>query len=421
VFARVLACSVHALKSMSAIQQLLQRWGFVKLDHYGLALTPEGRISSTRPEILQDASGQRIVGWCDDDLAMAELSPWDPTGLGAARAAKPVAPKPGPAEVRAAASPPLAAVRELVGVAPTPGYPQVITEASVMERAAAAASAAVMVEPVAGGPVVDEDDWEWTIALARARTAVDEVASTARPASPRRGAPSASGTPSAPSAPGTMKPATSARATSRPATPVPRATSSVTSELAGQRTRPIATVATRDPAASGEWPKTETIGTIDYERDRSADPTAILYAAPPARTEVPAASTTPTTPTLFPSSPALPTRAARPTPPPPVPRPATSPVTVIPVPTLPTVQAQTGRFEPVVRSAAEAEAASLKRIAKGTGPQAPRAPSRVASSMTDDTEPNLAIGDRTTPGMAIPLAARAVELPSVKRRAAQRG
>jgi hypothetical protein len=40
--------------------------------------------------------------------------------------------------------------------------------------------------------------------------------------------------------------------------------------------------------------------------------------------------------------------------------------------------------------------------------------------MSDDTEPNLRVGDRTKPGIAMPAAARAVQLPSVKRRMAMR-
>jgi hypothetical protein len=36
--------------------------------------------------------------------------------------------------------------------------------------------------------------------------------------------------------------------------------------------------------------------------------------------------------------------------------------------------------------------------------------------MHDDTEPNVSVGDQTMPGIALPQAARMVELPSIKRR-----
>ncbi|MBC7973836.1 MAG: hypothetical protein H7138_02540, partial [Myxococcales bacterium] len=62
---------------MGAIQHLLQRLGFVKLGRFGLELTPDGRILSTRPAVLTDGAGGRIVGWEDQDLAAAELPRWE--------------------------------------------------------------------------------------------------------------------------------------------------------------------------------------------------------------------------------------------------------------------------------------------------------------------------------------------------------
>jgi hypothetical protein len=141
---------VHNLAVMPAIQHLLQRWGFVKLSRYGLALTPEGRILSMRPAVLDDGTGARVVGWQDGDPAVAELGAWEP--------AKAV-------DVRGVASqvamPPAAA----------PGAAAQSTTVPI------SASAGVMAVPVAPEPMVDEDDWEWTIALARARAAAEEVES----------------------------------------------------------------------------------------------------------------------------------------------------------------------------------------------------------------------------------------------------
>lgn len=89
------------------------------------------------------------------------------------------------------------------------------------------------------------------------------------------------------------------------------------------------------------------------------------------------------------------------------------PATVIPVPTLPSVHT-TGviRLEPVVRTA-QVPPASPNRFPKGTAAVGPRTGSRAA--LSDDTDPNVSVGDRTTPGIAMPSAARVVALPSIKR------
>ena len=294
---------------MPSLQGLLQRWGFVKLRRYGLELTPDGRVRSTRPAVLDDGAGGRIVGWCDGDVAIWKFSSWR---------GEPVAP----------------AAAALPTPAPVP--------------------AAVMPVDVAAEPTVDEDDWEWTIALARARVAVDDTEAA-------------------------LSPPPVARAAERP-------TPSRTAEL---------------------------IGAIDPDDDSRV----------PTRPAVPIASP--------------------PSPPPALAMPrATTPSTVIPVPALPTTMAAgLSRMEPVVRS--QVPAASASRFAKGTGPVDPPVTSRPAATLVEDTIPNLSIGDRTTPGVApapppraadavkpleppvgdrtkpgiaLPRAARAVELPSIKRR-----
>jgi len=351
---------------MPSIQALLQRWGFVKLRSYGLELTSDGRILSTRPAVLlDDGTGKPVVGWHDGDVAIWKLSPWSEQS-----AAPPALPDISAGS--AAIAPPVAA--------PVPAGP----------------SARVMRVEVAGEPVVDEDDWEWTIALARARVAVEETESARPPPLARR----------------------------EPAFRAP------------ERPTPRPTAATKDPAASGEWPKTETIGAIDYEDYRIATRPAI---------EIP--------------------RARPPTPAPPIAIPrTTTPSTVIPVPALPVANAShLSRMEPVVRShAASADA----RFAKGTGPVDPpsdppcdpaeleRPQRRRPAMVVEDTIPDLSVGDRTTPGIALPVtrralgtagesarvdqtvmpaagdrtrpgialppAARTVQLPSIKRRTAPR-
>jgi hypothetical protein len=157
----------------------------------------------------------------------------------------------------------------------------------------------------------------------------------------------------------------------------------------------MAAVTLKDASSSSAaWPKTEPVGAIDYA-DYSRVTTTPVVSIPRATPEP-----------LTPRAPATLPRTA-------------APGTVIPVPTLPTMQhpGGAGRLEPVVRTPTPA---SLRRFAKGTGPVDPTATSRDLAPMSDDTEPNISVGDRTTPGIALPMIARAVQLPSVKRRTATR-
>ena len=134
---------MHGRPPMPAIDNLLKRLGFVKLARYGLVLTPEGRIMSLRPAVLEDGLGGKIVGWPDGDLAAMELEKWEP--------ARPAA-KPAVATRLAVAPPPI----------PLPKPP--------VMAPVAPAPVAVVAQP----PQVEEDDWEWEIALARARVAAEE-------------------------------------------------------------------------------------------------------------------------------------------------------------------------------------------------------------------------------------------------------
>lgn len=140
---------------MRAIETLMKRLGLVKLSDYGLVLTPEGRVMSMRPVVLDDGFGGKIVGWQDSDLATAELEPWPapcaPMPRPAAVAAPPMPSLPGPATIAASAAPPVA--------------PPASTVTPVVPPAPA---------PVVAAPP-EEDDWEWTIAMARARAAADET------------------------------------------------------------------------------------------------------------------------------------------------------------------------------------------------------------------------------------------------------
>ena len=56
-----LACRVQLALRM-AISRLLARLGFVRIGRFGLVLTPDDRILSTRPAVLDDGLGGKIVG-----------------------------------------------------------------------------------------------------------------------------------------------------------------------------------------------------------------------------------------------------------------------------------------------------------------------------------------------------------------------
>ncbi|MGE0867145.1 MAG: hypothetical protein AB7P03_01190 [Kofleriaceae bacterium] len=181
----------------------------MRLSQYGLTLTPENRILSLRPTVLTDGLGARIVGWEDGDLAAMELERWAPDGAsqpaGPRRTAPPlpavmpsatppvafasvapVAPVAvAPVASPAASAPPVrvvAAPRPLPGLPPideatptAPMAPVVAMPQPVMPRVVAAPLPRIVAEPPVQAPVVapdanvEEDDWEWTIALARAR------------------------------------------------------------------------------------------------------------------------------------------------------------------------------------------------------------------------------------------------------------
>ena len=157
---------------MGAIHNLLERLGYVKLGRYGLLLTPDGRILSQRPSVLDDGGGNKIVGWQESDLAAMELEKWEP---------------PRPARKKATA------IRVAVATAPTipaPARPMLPQVAAVVAPAVKLPGmTAPVVAPVVAAPVAaptvparvdaadepEDDDWEWTIAVARARAAAEEA------------------------------------------------------------------------------------------------------------------------------------------------------------------------------------------------------------------------------------------------------
>ena len=124
---------------MPLIRQFLQKFGYVKLADFGLLLDADERIVSVQESSLIDASGRRVVGWRVSDLGPADLPTW-----------------PGPA---------------------SPGVATLAANASsrVLPAHTAAPAVAHAVAHVCETP--DEDEWEWTIALARAQHRPNQAAS----------------------------------------------------------------------------------------------------------------------------------------------------------------------------------------------------------------------------------------------------
>ena len=221
----------------------MKRLGFVKLSRYGLVLTPEDRIMTLRPEILDDGMGGRIVGWLDRDLAAAELAKWEPM-------------KPAPAKAVAAR------------VASVPATPRVMVIPPPIP--------AVLVPPMPVAPVVEpeEDEWEWTIALARARAAVEDVAVAAQVAA---------------------TPAPMPRRTRQDTVPPPP----VSEPIGPKKPQPLPAVTlaapVRDPLDSDDWPKTEPLGAIDYEdyTNPTSEIVRVVQRANMMRSAIPAPKATP--------------------------------------------------------------------------------------------------------------------------------
>jgi hypothetical protein len=327
---------------MPAIDSLMKRLGFVKLAHYGLVLTPEGRILSMRPAVLDDGLGGRLVGWQDGDLAAMELEKWEP-----ARPAPTAA-----AATRVAATPPK---RPPVPARPVPVVASIVP-----------APAIVRAPMVAAAPVVEEDDWEWTIAMARARAAAEESELAAAAAA---------------------QPLRRARAETVPP-PVARA------KLIAAKTLPMALVSgdqTQTKVTKVDpdgFPKTEPLGEIDYNdyTNPMTDVVRVIRRAQAPRVVLAAKATPPAAaPVVRPFA-----------------RPSSAPVTVIPIPRLPSMK-NTGatRIEPVVRAAMPTPLppAAPRRFARGTGPQ----PTETVSSAVPSED--------TVPSFVLP----PVPLPSIKR------
>ncbi len=173
---------------MGAIDNFLRRFGFAKLDRYGLILTPDDRVISMRPAVLDDGLGGKIVGWLEGDLAAMELEHWGapkkatakriaaPAGLHklppAPPAARTIAPA-APATPAPDTSPAAYASTLMPPSRPLPGVAPAAAPVAAPTPIPAAAPAPAPEVAAAGEP--GEDEWEWEIAMARARAAAEDV------------------------------------------------------------------------------------------------------------------------------------------------------------------------------------------------------------------------------------------------------
>ena len=412
---------------MPAIHSMTKRLGFVRLRDFGLVLTPEGRILSIRPAVLDDGLGGRIVGWQDDDLAAMELDRW--SELGRAMAQKPAA-------LPAVARP--VAVRPIAPLTVKPPIPVSIKPPTPQKPVA-----------VASEPVVEEDDWEWTIAIARARAAAEEVelaaAAAQRPSHRRMRA-------------DTVPPPTGGRPMHpTPARPVPAAAMAM-AKSASEAASSAVKATEADPIKRDSWESTQPLSEFDVSdytsptnqilrvvKTKESVPTiatpsafvqsdtiveaptpSIARTTPYAKIAEPIGKTTPIAKVADPIAAARkPPPLGIPTPPQPLPvvkpiavKPIAvapnrtfargiSPVTVIPIPKMPRVEAS--RIAPVVRRTGPSPVVPIppaqpRRFAKGTGPVLPSTAS--ANKIGDETTPNLSVGDKTLPSLLLPSVSR---------------
>ena len=329
---------------MPVINQLLQKFGYIKLADFGLVLDSDGRVVSLQDSSLIDGSGGRVVGWRAGDVGPAVLAVW-----------------PG-------ARPPVATAVP-------------IEKPRVVLPQAAQIMTAVQT-PLEPSSVTEEDEWAWEIALARARAATPDVVE--RCAAPLR-KPAIAAQPA--STPGPARAATapaSPRAAAMQATPKTeplelRAVMPPPPPPAATKARPPVVAAAVHPP-------------IDLPRRRRASTDTV----PP-----PSAITRPdidfvTADTIVQAAPVTASMAAQ-----------VAPRTIIPVPALPVrAPSQASAMQPTVRTpsnAADVALAAPRRFPKGTEPLDPvaiRAKLAQPFPPARPRPPTLPLGSRVEPQRA---------------------
>ena len=358
----------------------MRRLGFVKLDSYGLVLTPEDRILSVRSTILDDGLGQKIVGWQETDLAAMELERWAPP-----QSAPRNVPKPVMNQVSLAPTVPQAAIPPPIPRAKPPTTPPALTQRPLPGMTTAPARPIAVAQPLGTaapkqkrpptpipletmpmGRVADPtevgedgDEWEWEIAVARARAAAEWAEEAAQQIAMQASAPQPS-----------------ARAMKK------RATS------------PIAIVAEpkRDVMKNDIWPTTEPLERLAAEA---------IEEAPPIRVMPRVKSPTPAKPIVM-----IPTHTPAPLPPPP-----TGPVSTLTM--LPSVSPR-APLQPIVAPRARSttgqmpaamSATTQRRFPRGTPATTPDARmDRLGEDTQVSATPAPANDDATRPGLLLPSA-----------------
>lgn len=305
---------------MPGMERLLARFGYVKLNRYGLVLTPEGRILSMRHAVLDDGFGGRIVGWMDTDLVAAQLNQWE------AKKAQ---------------------IMTQAALAPT-----------VPVMAARPMPAPIPVAPAAEAP---EDDWEWTIAIARARAEAETpIARSSVPSlakAPARPVPQVI-TGSVPSLAQQQAPMSTMRQAAPPPVPARRPNPTVPPPLPPVE-KPIAPIA--KIVAKPVAPKTERYDAVRPENIPATASVGIVAAKKPASQP----------PGQMKIAPIIPIRPL-PTAPPKLAR-AASPQTVIPVPKLPRIAKGTNQVIPTPELDADTQVGlDIREIGESTRVDLPR-------------------------------------------------
>jgi len=279
------------------IHKLLERWGFVRLRDFGLILTEERRLLTTRRAVLDDGFGGCVVGWTDGDLAAMELARWGTQQPPTASSS----PRPVPVALKARAVP-VAAPAPIVVPAPIAvPVPIPIAEPVAIATPVAIAAPVVIAAPPAAEPEADpdemtEDEWEWEIAVARARgdagpTPIEREPIQPPPSMPRRSQPSAQWLTAEPPAWSDDDPAV------RPATQLARSSAQVITDAARPRTiipvpslpvavdprlvRPLDHTPTRLPPAPHRYPRATNQHLAAPPDDDHTSPTVVSL---PART-----------------------------------------------------------------------------------------------------------------------------------------
>jgi len=302
---------------MGAIDNFLKRRGYAKLDRYGLVLTPDDRVLSTRPAVLDDGLGSKIVGWVDGDLAAMELDKWAPAAMPAAAktvavtgrlqsperpktptqrplpgvapkqtapvavvpapmvAPAPIAVAPAPAPIAAPPAPvrsPLPAAMAAPAPAPVDEDDEAEWERIRAKMSVVPAAPVPRAPVVAAEPELTEDEWEWEIAMARSRAAAEDVQQSA--AAMQFTKPKAS--------PKTMQMA----AVSTPSKAAQKAYAAKPFMASSPKTMPLAAVAApKKPEPMPEWPKTEPLHE-SWEQQRTEATAPAHEAAPVKRSTV---------------------------------------------------------------------------------------------------------------------------------------